>query len=77
MRIGNMDLYATLSTGVASVVSIVMVHDACTVLVKMAPCGHTLTPVVFSSFFALMGRALESRARLTVRLNSPLHHMER
>ena len=73
IRFGNMDLLVALSTGVAYVASIVMmVIDVRTNPVEMAnkedPMRTYFDAVVFLSFFILMGRALESRARLKVRL---------
>ena len=75
IRFGNMDLLVALSTGVAYVASIVMMvidirADPVEVMHKGDPMRTYFDAVVFLSFFILMGRALESRARLKVRLTS-------
>lgn len=62
-----------LSTGVAYVASIIMMvidirTDPLEVMDKDDPMRTYFDAVVFLSFFILMGRALESRARLKVRL---------
>ena len=69
-----MNLLVALSTGVAYVASIVMMvidirMDPVEVMNKDKgdPMRTYFDAVVFLSFFILMGRALESRARLKVR----------
>ena len=77
-----MDLLVALSTGVAYVASIVMMvidirTDPVEVMDKGDPMRTYFDAVVFLSFFILMGRALESRARLKVRLTCyPPHEKE-
>ena len=68
-----MDLLVALSTGVAYVASIIMMAidvrtDPVELMDKGDPMRTYFDAVVFLSFFILMGRALESRARLKVRL---------
>ena len=68
-----MDLLVALSTGVAYVASIIMMvidirTDPVEVMDNDDPMRTYFDAVVFLSFFILMGRALESRARLKVRL---------
>jgi Cu+-exporting ATPase len=72
-----MDLLVALSTGVSYVASIVMMAidvrtDPMETTHKKGPMRTYFDAVVFLSFFILMGRALESRARLKVRLVAPI-----
>jgi len=78
-----MNLLVALSTGVAYVASIVMMvvdvrTDPMEVMNKDKedPMRTYFDAVVFLSFFILMGRALESRARLKVSLTSFLAYEE-
>ena len=68
-----MDLLVALSTGVAYVASIIMMAidirtDPMKLKDKNDPMRTYFDAVVLLSFFILMGRALESRARLKVSL---------
>jgi Cu+-exporting ATPase len=81
IRFGNMDLLVALSTGVAYVASIVMMvidirMDPVEVMDQGKPMRTYFDAVVLLSFFILMGRALESRARLKVRLTCSSSHEE-
>jgi cation transport ATPase len=73
IRFGNMDLLVALSTGVAYVASIIMMaidvrKGPMELKDKDDPMRTYFDAVVLLSFFILMGRALEGRARLKVRL---------
>ncbi len=73
-----MDLLVALSTGVSYVASVVLMAidvrtDPMEMMHKEGPMRTYFDAVVFLTFFILMGRALESRARLKVGLYCSCH----